>query len=282
MSITRVLFNIELSNLKPGSKVIFADGTEATAVLISDKEVTATADGTAEATYKTTSNYTNLMINGLFAKYYHNYLDKFELKSQFDFTEIPIREYTPYFDNIDVHMSGNDRLTLILKGGKPGHSVFWDTAVGLTDGEAVFDENGEARAVFTGQEPYTGTVEISTVAMGKKQGLTITYDNWFPEFEDFENTHTAYGPMAKNIMDYRTEQIISLTGLMPEKEVLLTVSDERVKLSAESVTASLEGTATFSILPIDDFSVSDFTITAEYYENSAVKKTIDKEVKLYQ
>ncbi|HEC1753667.1 TPA: hypothetical protein R1706_001565, partial [Campylobacter lari] len=71
-----------------------------------------------------------------------------------------------------------DHVEVTLKGGKPNEKITWNIKgdASLSNQEAVFNANGEAKATITSKDPFKANPIISVNTMGKDLSKELPYD----------------------------------------------------------------------------------------------------------
>ena len=245
-------FEVTISGLKPGTQLKLTDADHAK--IKSDKTVTVDESGTVKAIYTASNEFYKGQIKGIEATYYRN-VDNSALTKTLD--AVDVKEYTPALTPVTQTFTGNDTVIIKLSGGYKGIDIIWSDNPGLSDKQTKFDENGEATAKFTGQPPYSGTEVISATSFGKTETISFDYTNYTPELT------------VEQGIDYKVAYPVTITGLMPNTAVHLSTDNSHVSLSEATMNTGNNGSITFNVEPVSDFTVHSFNIKAVYQKNSA-------------
>ena len=292
-------FTLIVSNLKKGTTLTWSDSSFATHA---DTETSVDDNGKSQIVYTVLGDKWTGDINDITFTYYRNV----HTTMTANVPSVTIKEYTPNFDSASTTFSGSDSITVTLLSGKPGQTVSWSVTNGsLSNAQTVFDSEGKATATLTGTSPYTGEAVITTQSMGKTQTYNQVYKIYTLGFTSFTTTNSTYHDTRTDTMDYRTSQVIEVTGGKPNTNVtvytdntdvnLVALNDNRKpgdinngvmlagpgNVASQSFTLDESGKGTFEVQAIDNFAVTNFTVTASYYKNSAEVTTTTKDVAMY-
>ncbi|MCV3551743.1 inverse autotransporter beta domain-containing protein [Campylobacter sp. CNRCH_2013_0855] len=284
-------FEVKLKGLMPKTKVLWKAKdiqSNKTLRINNDKESTADDKGESKVVFEGVKDF-NIKRLQIIATYNQSVASTQEVSG-----EIKLHQYAPSIsfskDTIHAYESDNtkllkdpklDHVEVTLKGGKPNEKIEWGLSgdATLSNQEATFNANGEAKATITSKAPFKTNPIISVNAMAKKLSKTITYDVKtytpsvkYPSFKDQEKT-----------IDYESPYEIKISNLLPNSIIDGINGSKGVNPESTSFKVNEKGEAVLKFKAIKDYSIKDITIQFSYTKQGSVKEELNLDkIKLYQ
>ncbi|EGK7513962.1 hypothetical protein IO387_000360 [Campylobacter lari] len=270
-------FNIKVSGLLPNSAIDKISGSKG----VKAKKESFNVNDKGEATLEF-SGINDYSVKNITIKF--NYIQKGDQKVELKLDPIAIYQYDIKFKNepSTIIAEPNKNVEVVLEGGKPNEKVEWSLSgdASLSNQEAVFNNNGEAKATITSKAPFKTNPIISVNALGKNLSKNLTYIDGtiytpkieYPKFKDQEKT-----------IDYETDYTIKVSNLLPNSVIDGISGSDGVKAKKDSFSVNDKGEAVLEFSGISDYSVKNITIKFNYMK-SFISKTDYKIsiIKLYE
>ncbi|EGK8008068.1 hypothetical protein IO405_000447, partial [Campylobacter lari] len=280
-------FEVKLKGLIPKTKVLWKAKdiqSNKTLRISNDKESIADDKGESKVVFEGVEDF-NIKRLQIIATYNQSAANTQEVSG-----EIKLHQYTPSInlskDTIYAYESENDDYRLLkdpkpdhvevtLKDGKPNSKIEWSISgdASLSNQEAVFNDNGEARATITAKAPFKANPVININALGQKVGKELPYDvkTYTPKIE-----YPRFRAEAK-LIEYEKPYEIKVSNLLPNSVIDGISGSKGVKAKKDSFSVNDRGEAVLEFDGISDYSVKNITIKFNYIQKGSQKAELTLE-----
>ena len=190
-------------------------------------------------------------------------------------------------------LTGYEKVTAVLSGGKPGEEVKWSTdgSAAIVSTEDKFNEQGVATAVVRGDpvdhngvaDVQSGSVIAESMSLpALKHDFTVNLTQYKAQFNQaplstypqYPLTNGVTNDISKVAVDYKTAYTngeLKIDNVLPSSAIEV-VSSTNDLISSVGGKADEHGVASFNIAPVNDLSLKQISFKVKYYSTEVGTK----------